>query len=103
MEQGSISIQELLEHMESGLPFSLTYVKADRKRGTGGGIEHISRAHKVGSGLKDGQRVTASTQRKAEKNPHHNQHFTRNIVLPSREVRTVHIDLITRFNGRRVT
>lgn len=103
MDKGTVSIQEILEHMDAGLPFSMIYVKADRKRGTGGQMVSVERAHKSGHNLKDGQRVTPSAIKKAAKNPNHSQHFTRNIVLPDREVRTVHPDLIITFNGKEVT
>ena len=95
-------MRELLEWMDSGRHFSLTYVTADRKKGTGGDLVSIPRATKTGHRAKDGQKLTPAVIRQAAKNPNHSEHFTRNIVLPNREVRKVHIDLITHFNGKKV-
>ncbi len=99
----------MLELMDSGLPFDITYVTADVKKGTGGKLVSIRKCTKTGYKAKDGTKLTAATLRKlkgesiiADKNPNHFGNFTRNIVIPGQEVRTVHIDLITRFNGKKI-
>ena len=102
-----ISIKEILEWMDSGRPFSLTYVTADSRRGTGGSLVSYRRVQKTGYAVKDKTRLTPAVQKRYDqqidgKNPNHFEHFTRNIILPNREVRTVHIDLITHFNEKKV-
>lgn len=104
----TIDIRGILDHMDSGRPFDMTYVTADVKKRTGGRLVTVRKAIKTGYKVKDGTQLTAAMLRKLkgdslpEKNPNHFENFTRNILLQGQEVRTVHIDLITRFNGKKV-
>jgi len=98
--EGTITIKEMLEYMDSGRPFDLSYVTADRRRGTGGQLLSATRARKTGTAARDGQKLTASVVSAAARNPQHAEHFTRNIVLRDRTVKKIHPDLVTKFNGR---
>ncbi len=94
--------------MGKGCPFSLTYVTANTKNGTGGKLVFVASAILSGYNVADGARVTASVMSKANltgkasKRPNHSQHFTRNILLKDSTLRKVHIDLVTEYNGKTV-
>lgn len=100
--EATITIKEMLEFMDSARPFDITYVTADRRKGTGGQLVSVTRARKTGTMAKDGQKLTASVIKAASRLPNHSEHFTRNIVLKDRTVKKIHPDLVTRFNGRKV-
>lgn len=104
MEQGVISLDQVLAYMDSGQPFNLTHVTADENRGTGGEIkvrngwvkcrhdavpEVILRRNKV--------------YQKLKRDPKYGQNKNRLIMHPvTHEIREVHIRLICTFNGKRV-
>jgi hypothetical protein len=88
------------------LPFSLTFITADRIRNTGGDIIFIPEAQKC-VGKKNGQvlfptPVNVNSPNSITKDPHHRENETRNIYLPNGQVRKVHVRLITKFNGKTV-
>jgi hypothetical protein len=107
MEQ-EITIKQLLEEMTAGRPFSLSFVTANKQKGTGGRIMSVTGALLSGYNLPSGTRMTAAVmnkeidQVKAGRCPNHRDHFTRNLLLPDKTLITVHIDLITRFNGKKI-
>lgn len=78
------------------VPFSLAYVTADRKRGTGGDIIRYEEAI-----LARRPRKSRSAARTASRARLFNRE--RNITAPgSGQIRKVHIDLIIEFNGEAV-
>ncbi len=103
-----ITIKQLLGEMEAGRPFSLSFVTANKQKGTGGRIMSVTGALLSGYNLPSGTKLTGSVMNKAtahgraSKRPNHSNHFTRNILLPDLTLVTVHIDLITRFNGKKI-
>ena len=86
--------------MDAGEPFSLTAICCDARRGTGGELLVVEKAYKSGwkspSERKQGTPLEAVKLRKL---PHHYENSTRNILLPSGEVRKIHIRLIRKFNN----
>jgi len=104
MELEFIPLAQVLKQIHSGETFDIEVATCDVRRGTGGKlmaypkcIKHLSQTVKSTSKLK------AATN-KAPKNPNHQQNSTINLYLTQlREVRTVHIRLITRFNGKLVS
>lgn len=94
--------------MDSGEPFSMTFVAADRRRGTGGDIVSVKNWVKV-SKTPDGV-VPASKKKRIlsqiilAKNPNHYENKTRNIrnLRKLKQIRKVHIRLIVLFNGKKV-
>lgn len=93
------------------LPFSITFVTADRRRNTGGEIVHLPRAvlsknnRKITPFLK-GQRKNPSPNilnQAQSRLPHHWRNKTRNVqAVGSQEIRKAHIILIIEINGYRV-
>jgi len=78
---GVITLQDALQQMGSGEPFDITFVKADRKRGTGGQIRNERGAVQEGIDHANHQR---------------------RIKLSSGRIRRVHIRLMTQFNGHNI-
>lgn len=117
-----ILLSEALKKLHSGAVCSLTYITADRKRGTGGQIvhqaacciynnNHHSPHHTLVPPVPashpnnhTGQKMkTLAAAVLQTKNPHHHANKTRNIYIPkTKEIKTIHIKLITQFNGCKV-
>lgn len=103
-----ISIKEILKYMESGKVFSMKVIAYDRKRKTGGQIKEYPEAI-LTQAPKPDRSLTKVEQQKLEldrlrKNPHHREHYTRNITIcqegqPTSIIHTIHPPLIIEFNG----
>lgn len=73
------------------VPFSISFVTADEKRGTGGDVITLKEAICIGG----------PTKKKKIRNPHHDVNFTRNIrAVDGDRIITVHPLLVTRLNGK---
>lgn len=83
-----ITLKDCLKQMQNGFPFTVTVVKADRKRGSGGEMRTY-----VNCILKHSPKDSVAN---------HFQHQTRNLLLANKELRKIHIRLIVQFNGARV-
>jgi hypothetical protein len=98
-----IELYEVINHIDTGLPFAMTYVTADRKKGTGGQIKHCKNWVKCDLATMPEPVLRRNKVYELTKNPNHQDHKTKNIMNPAtRDIRKVHIRLITEFNGRRV-
>lgn len=76
------------------IPFSITFVTYDEKRGTGG--EKIT--------LDEAVFVGGPSRKNKKWSPNHFANYTRNIrALHGDRIMKVHALLVTRFNGYRVT
>lgn len=80
-------------------PFSLRFVTYDRARRTGGRIVDVPWAV---LNTAEQARVEEIEKMGKGKQPRHFVNQTRNIKLKDGEIRKVHIQLITMFNGMRV-
>ena len=100
-----ITLAEVLKHIDSGQPFDMEAVQADVARGTGGAIRTYTKAVKwIAQQLPGKEAAKAATATATPKNPSHYKNSTRNIYLPeTRQMRKVHIRLITKFNGKQVS
>jgi hypothetical protein len=98
-----ILLRNALDIMDTGEPFHVTVVTCDTERNTGGKI------------IKFGPAVLNRTRRKKFKSGKGNKppkvlkrrnnevHNTRTIrLLGSEQIRTIHVQLITEFNGEKV-
>lgn len=105
--QGVITLAEALRIYDSGEPFSICFVTADRKKGTGGELRYYAAAQKcVLSNMpanllkRNGLPSTAGIN---PRNPNHYEHKTRNLYVASTgEIRKFHIKLVVAFNNKRV-
>jgi hypothetical protein len=83
------------------VPFSLSVCTFNRKTGVGGLLLEVESAmifEKKSSLVSD---ATGSSTATAKRNIHHDLNETKNILLlPSREIRTIHIRLIEKFNTK---
>jgi len=99
-----ITLKEALNTIHSGEKFSISFVTADRSRKSGGEIREYEDC--VLSSIKDDKFRTSSRHNENPfiiKRQNHYAHATRNILLPNGKIRKIHIWLITRINGNKVT
>lgn len=91
----------MLQWMDTGQPFDLEFITADKRKDEGGEWKKIVQGRKrMQLGVKSLESGVRHLQ--VHKNPHHYENSTRNIVLQNGELRKVHIRLIRRFNGKTV-
>lgn len=93
----------MMAYINSTKPFSILYVKYDFQKGTGGGIKEIELATKnYQKPREDKPAPDAAEIKYSIRNPNHFSNSTINIRIsgagPSK-IRTVHVQLIRRFNG----
>jgi len=98
---------EAVDEHENSIPFSIKVVKYNEQLDTGGDFFEVNRAILTKSGKKSpvqqGRSIELKEEEQLRRNPNHAVNLTRNItLLPSGNIRTIHIHLITRFNGERV-
>jgi hypothetical protein len=94
-----VTLKEVLTEMRSGNIFSIRWVTANKKKKTGGTIKQY-----------DGCRRSRATPTASErpmfnggsKKPNHYGNATRNIVIPTGEIRKLNVWLIIGFNGKKV-
>jgi hypothetical protein len=101
----SITLQEVLDFMDTGDSFSIAFVTDDEKRGTGGEWIEVKNTfkHEWVSKTERAKLDKAQPQQEVRRNPNHYEHSTRNISLANGEIRKVNIRLIRRFNGKTVS
>lgn len=106
MEQ-TITLQKALQYMDTGNPFSIAFVTADKKKHKGGEWVEINEAVKhefLTRHELNLQKQFAPATEMVHKNPNHYQNSTRNLrIIKNAELRKTHIRLITMFNGMIVT
>jgi hypothetical protein len=104
---GTILRHEVMQAIDTGDPFDLVFITADRRRGTGGAIKSVTNWVKITAAPpKDMKRPRfGQSNTSRAKNPNHYEHKTINIHNPAnpRDNPTkVHWRLIQFFNGKRV-
>ena len=102
--QETIDLTAVIKHMDSHMPFDITYVTADKKRGTGGEIKQQKNWVKCDLSVMPEMVLRKNKMFYADvRNPRHPEHKTRNIMNPvTRDIRKLHLRLIVEFNGKRV-
>jgi hypothetical protein len=115
--EATILRRECYKQLQSGEPFDMVFITADRRRKSGGEIVN-ARGWLVCSAASDEPRAVSEKLRasscelreeqpdaKDPKDPHHKEHGTINIFNPANSgihPITVHFDLIQFFNSKRV-
>ncbi len=98
-----ILLRNALDIMDTGEPFHVSVVSCDLERNTGGKIIKMGPAI-----LNQLRRIKARTNKiakpyKPKKHRNNYDHNTRTIrLLGSDQIRTIHVQLITEFNGEKV-
>lgn len=97
---------EVLEAMDTGDPFDLVFITADRKRGTGGQIKRVENWVKIKRENDPNVSFgTGTSMTGLNKNPDHTRHNTFNICNPANPGQhpyKVHWRLMIFFNGKRI-
>lgn len=93
-----------MNELRTGRAADIQFVKLDKKAKTGGQIRVYPKAKMYNLPKQPDKRKNPSQRAvlPIARNPHHDTHGTINLQLPNRQVRTVHVKLITRFNGKKV-
>lgn len=100
----TVLFKDMIEYMDSGQPFSLSFVTFDKKRDKGGEWINIQSAVKHMAKAAAQKAITAAqpTFNVVSKNPHHFENATRNIKLKNGSIRKIHIRLVRIFNNKKV-
>ena len=95
---------DMLDEIDSGRPFDMTFVKADRRRGTGGEVVRVSNWVKCNEETHDPAYISMPQTSGVGKKPNHHMHKTKNIMnLRNTNVkRKVHVRLICTLNGKTI-
>lgn len=105
-QTGVITLSEVLRIYETGEAFSIAFITADRRKGTGGErryypVAQRCRLHEMPANLLKRNGFASTSVDK--KSPNHWENKTRNIYIPATgEIKKVHIKLIVAFNNKRV-
>lgn len=105
-----ITLAEVLHALNTTAdPCTIVFSTADRQRRTGGELVTLEGCVKTGvdkearAPVPTGQPPAAEQRRGFKRRPNHRAHQTINLtILSSSKVRTVHVRLITEFNGKKV-
>lgn len=100
-----VTLADALRIIESGDPFDMVWITADRQRNRGGGILEAKGAVMQSKRNSNSARQEAPGPQQpapSTRNPNHYAHGTRNIRLASGKIRKVHIQLIDQINGMKV-
>ncbi|MDJ1500461.1 hypothetical protein [Xanthocytophaga agilis] len=96
-----IKLSEALMQMEQGETFSCKFVTFNQRRKTGGEIIEIQEARLFRQSASTPEEKKESSGK--SKSPNHWANSTRNIlILPSEQIRKLHIRLLIEFNGFKV-
>jgi hypothetical protein len=105
----TIRRSEAMQFIESGRPFTLEFVTADVKRGTGGELIKVVNWQKVHGSKVDSKEnakgTSGATSDSTSHNPNHYQHKTFNIFNPANRQlhpHKVHFRLLISLNGKRI-
>jgi hypothetical protein len=111
--EATILRREVYKQLQSGEPFDMVFITADRRRKTGGEIVNATGWMVCGSSEESSKPAVKSSKPKAQsseedvketKDPHHKDRGTINIYNPANSgihPISVHFDLIQFFNGKR--
>jgi hypothetical protein len=112
LDKQTITYNDVVTHMRTGQPFNITYVEADRRRGTGGDLSTLKGwvIHTSKSADNEDLALVKLRNRKSrvaralyDCNPKHLFHKTSNITnLRSRVILKIHLKLIVEYNGKTV-
>lgn len=105
MNQPTILRHEVLNDLDTGDPFDMVFITADRRRGTGGKIKRVSNWVKIKGGEPVSRLPGEFSRQTLKKDPRHAEHKTINIYNPANpgdHATKVHWRLIVFFNGKRV-
>jgi hypothetical protein len=102
----TIMRSEVVRQIESGEPFTMEFVKADRRRGIAGELVKVENwIKKPGQPVEDTIPGKYTPKASKTKNPGHYTHGTFNVHNPGNKIQhiiKVHTVLIQTFNGKKV-
>jgi hypothetical protein len=100
-----LDLKAALDLFDSGKWLSVAFVTYDDKRGTAGEIIRIKRCRKLTRTTKS-SRSTGKGKgflpSESPRDPNHDEHFTRNVLLPNGGIRRFHFRLLFVINGEKL-
>jgi len=98
----ALKLMDRLDHKSRPIPFSITFVTADRRRNTGGELKEIS-----GGILSKHNKNLPMHMRRVDgfggsRKPASYENSTRNVQAPDGSITKVHIRLLKKFNGHTI-
>lgn len=106
MEEQVISRYEVLNSIDSGAPFKLVFVTADRHRGTGGELREVTNWVKVKNEPKEeqfpGRRLVGQEKENLRKAKGIKVFNIYNPLNEQQHITAVHYALMLFFNGKRI-
>ena len=117
-----VTLQEMLARLDADEIVSMVVVKYNASKGTAGGLMHIGECQQLNADGKAPSEAGSTpseasspaeggiqdySQEEKRRNPHHFEHFTRNVRLfsagqPTKEIRKIHPQLVVEFCGASV-
>jgi hypothetical protein len=99
----TITLSEALHIIDSGQVFAISYCTADHKRGTAGIRKTYSNCIKNSINAQQAAAQTKHCKASPKATPALYDNSTRRLkLMRTREIKTVHIRLITHLNGKRI-
>lgn len=100
----TILFKNMITYIDSGQPFSLSFVTYDHKRKKGGEWINVKSAVKLMAPEKQQKAIDAAQPSftMVSRNPNHFENSTRNIKLQNGSIRKIHIRLVRLFNNKKV-
>lgn len=99
-----ITIQKMVEFMDSGAPFSIAFRTCDIQKDKGGEYIHYDDCTKHNHLTRSELKAKKSSEEKTleiKKNPRHYENSSRNIVRGSNgRIIKIHLRLVRRFNNK---
>jgi hypothetical protein len=104
----TIGIKEMMDYIKTSKPFAIRYTTWNEQTGRGGDEKFILNAQRLfGEDVKENEGIRNNINNlvAATKNPNHfaNSTFNIRVVAAGRgDIRKVHVQLVTEFNGKTV-
>jgi hypothetical protein len=95
-----LNLKEAIQHIESGLWLSLSFITADLKKGTGGKLVDVPKCRIARNPAANKQ--ASLKPREVQRNANHSFNMTRNVELANKRIITIHPLLVTQINNQPV-
>lgn len=98
----ALKMMDRLDHKSRPIPFSISFITADRRRDKGGELIQLSGAILSKHNILLPQHTRNVDGFGKSRKPSHFENSTRNVQAPDGSITKVHIRLIKTFNGKKI-
>lgn len=96
-----LDLQEALSILNTGQWCNIAYVSYDTKKQRFGEIIRLPKC-RVANRVNSSEKTSKIADETISRLPNHSEHFTKNVTLPSGQVRKVHLRLLFSINNNRI-